>query len=278
MAVKKAKGKVNKQKIMRNNQPKISIITVCFNEPKENIELTFNSVSSQSYKNIEWIVIDGGSKPETISEIKKYESTINKLVSEPDNGIYDAMNKGLSFAMGDFVIFMNTGDSFYAADTLAQVADFILSNPSYDCFYGDTIFIDNDRKEWASPQIRKVNRYTIHYSMVCHQSIIARKTLFDKTGGFDTSYKILADREWLLRSIDAGAKWKFMNMFICKYDGSGVSSDIKKRHIEADRFVVDNFNALENFVCYFMRKHRNLKQRVRKILRHHYKKLPIYYN
>ena len=110
--------------MMKDVQPKISVITVCFNEPKEKIALTFDSISSQSYENTEWIVIDGGSQPETIEAINAYSAAIDKLVSEPDKGIYDAMNKGLSLASGDFVMFANVGDSFFCSETVSKAADF----------------------------------------------------------------------------------------------------------------------------------------------------------
>lgn len=255
--------------------PKISIITVCFNETKEKIVSTFESICSQSYDNTEWIVVDGGSKPDTIEAIDAYSDRIDKFISESDNGIYDAMNKGVSLASGDFVIFMNVGDKFHQAHTIATVADRIVANLAYDCFFGDVLVIDGNGKEWASPQIRRVSRLTLRYSMVCHQAIFSRRTLYDTVGGFDLSYRIIADRDWVLRAVDAGAKWLFVNEFICYYDGNGISSDIPKRHIEADRFVSGNYGLAENFVCFYMRKYRNLKQRSQRMLGCRYKGLPI---
>lgn len=258
-----------------NKQPKITVITVCFNEPKEKIALTFKSVSSQTYKNTEWIVIDGGSKQETIEAINSYLVGIDKFICEPDNGIYDAMNKGLAIASGEFVVFMNIGDRFYNKETVENVVDCILANPAYDCFFGDVIVVDDNEKEWAAPQIKKVSRRILRYSMICHQSIFSRKTLYDTIGSFDVEYKIIADRDWVLKSIKTGAKWLYVNMFICYYDRNGVSADITKRHVEADRFVTNNYSSIDNLICFPFIKYRNIRQRFKSILRHTYKGFPV---
>ncbi|MCX6343483.1 MAG: glycosyltransferase family 2 protein, partial [Armatimonadetes bacterium] len=175
---------------MENKQLKISIITVCYNERKENITLTFNSISSQSYRNIEWIVIDGGSKPETIDAINTYSDRIDKFVSEPDRGIYDAMNKGLSIASGDFVIFMNVGDRLYCNETIDRAVDCILANPTYDCYYGDTIRVNTKGNvEEMNRAVPKLNRFWLYKEGICHQSIFSSRQLYERTGYFDTKYQ-----------------------------------------------------------------------------------------
>lgn len=104
---------------MIKKQPLISVITICYNEP--NLEKTCESVANQTYKNFEWIVIDGGSKQETLDIFKKYQNKMDYFVSEKDNGIYHAMNKGLRQAKGKYAIFLNAGDFFYAPDVLKKV-------------------------------------------------------------------------------------------------------------------------------------------------------------
>ena len=160
---------------------KVSIITVCYNEPQENVQRTFDSICAQTHLNIEWIVVDGGSRQETLAAINGYRSRINSFISEPDNGIYDAMNKGLALASGDFVMFMNTGDWFYSENTLRKIGEFIQANPRYDCYYGDVVVADGDGNKWAAPLITKINRYNLRYSMICHQAIISRKAVFEST-------------------------------------------------------------------------------------------------
>ena len=245
-----------------NKQPKISIITVCFNEPRENVILTCDSISSQSYKSTEWIVIDGGSKPETIEAINAYSNSIDNFVSEPDNGIYDAMNKGLSIASGDFVMFMNVGDRFYSNETIEQVVDYTLANPTYDCYYGDAIVVDKNGKEWASSQILRVNKFLLRYTTVCHQAIISRRSIYNSTGGFDISYKIAADAEWILKSLAVGAKWIYIGFSVCRFDNTGCSSNKQQLNEERTRLIKDNYTILELFVYYIAKRFINLKQRI----------------
>ena len=137
--------------------------------------------------------------------------------------------------------------------------------------------VDASRNRWAVPQIRKVNKYTLGFSMICHQAIFARKTLFDSIGDFDISYRIIADRDWALRSIEAGAKWAFMDMFVCNYDLNGISADVSRRQAEVDRFVAANYGAGERRICLLLRKYRNLRQRLMTgIFGCRYKGLPQY--
>ena len=107
---------------------KISIITVCYNSAKT-IEKTFDSVASQTYKDIEYIVVDGGSKDETLNIIERYQSTITKYISEKDNGLYDAMNKGIKMATGDYIGIINSDDTLYSSDVIERVVDFLKQNP-----------------------------------------------------------------------------------------------------------------------------------------------------
>ena len=255
-------GLYGKQQMPEDKQPKISIITVCFNEPKENVTLTFDSITSQSYKNTEWIVIDGGSKPETLEAINAYSNAIDNFVSEPDNGIYDAMNKGLSIASGDFVIFMNVGDRFYSSETIEQVVDYISANPKYDCYYGDAIVVDKNGKEWERKQARRINRFMLRYTTVCHQAIISRRSIYNSTGGFDINYKIIADTEWILKSLAAGAKWFYIGFNVCCFDNTGCSSNKQQLNEERIRLIKANYNNLELFVYYIAKRFINLKQRI----------------
>lgn len=261
---------------MTKKRQKISIITVCFNEPRENIALTFKNICSQTYDNTEWIVIDGHSRSDTIDAINQYSSKIDKFISEPDNGIYDAMNKGISCASGDFIVFMNVGDRFYNHRTIEHIADFIQANPSGDCFYGDVAMTDSDGNEWALPQIRKVSRNALRDSMVCHQAIFSRKSLYETVGKFDLRYRIIADKDWVLRTVNAGAKWLFTDMFVSYYQTGGISADVSKREGEMAHYIARNYSTSENFRCFFFRKYRNLRQRIQRTLKCKYKGLPIH--
>ena len=129
-------------------KPVLSVITIVYNNVRD-IERTMLSVLNQTYHAIEYIVIDGASTDGTLDIIKQYKNRITKLISEKDKGIYDAMNKGLAIATGDYVIFMNSGDEFYATDTVAKV---FASAPDADIYYGETEMIDDERrKPWPAP-------------------------------------------------------------------------------------------------------------------------------
>jgi glycosyltransferase involved in cell wall biosynthesis len=128
---------------MKQNKPIITIVTVTFNA-EEYLEKTILSVIEQDYKNIEYIIVDGGSTDKTIEIIKKYEKNIYLWISESDKGIYDAMNKGVKYANGEFVNFMNAGDVFFDNTVCSR----IFSNEiTADLIYGDTIFYDNSGNE-----------------------------------------------------------------------------------------------------------------------------------
>jgi glycosyltransferase involved in cell wall biosynthesis len=200
-----------------NKIPEITIITVCYNESPERIHRTFTNIADQSYDNIEWLVIDGGSNPETMTAIHKYDSHINKLVSENDDGIYDAMNKGVILATGEWVNFMNVGDSFAEQDTITSVVNVIMSRPGFDCYYGDIINVDDeDNARWVVRMQRTYNKRVFHNDIISHQSLFVKRHLFALVGGFDTSYKIAADKDWMLRTTLAGAKGLHTGLVICR--------------------------------------------------------------
>ena len=124
-------------------QPKLTVITIIYNNVHY-IERTVLSVLNQSYTNIEYLLIDGASNDGTLEILKQYEGRIGKLVSERDKGIYDAMNKGLSLATGDYVLFMNSGDEIYSSDTVEKI---FATKPDADIYYGETEMFDEN---WTS--------------------------------------------------------------------------------------------------------------------------------
>ncbi|MCK5617135.1 glycosyltransferase [Candidatus Pacearchaeota archaeon] len=179
---------------------KISIITVCYNS-NNTIEDTIKSVVGQSYNNIEYIVIDGGSTDGTIDILKKYKDFISRQISEPDAGIYDAMNKGVMFASGDVIGFLNADDYYADNNIIEKVAD-VMKNNEVDCCYGDLEYIapDNLRqtvRRWKSqPYQDGLFKDGWHPP---HPTFFTKKTIFDMYGGFDIGYNIGADYELMLR-------------------------------------------------------------------------------
>ena len=124
--------------------PKFSIITVTYNAEKV-LEDTIQSVISQTYHHVEYIIVDGASKDGTLSIIDRYRSRIHTVISEPDKGLYDAMNKAISLAGGDYLCFLNAGDCFHEDDTLQQIVHSINGNALPDVIYGETAIVDKER-------------------------------------------------------------------------------------------------------------------------------------
>ena len=184
---------------------KISLITVTFNSDKT-LKSTFDSTLKQSYKNIEYIVIDGGSKDNTINLIKEYVSKFQEIkwISEPDKGIYDAMNKGIRMATGEIIGILNSDDFFTSDDILQQISEVFEKNSNVDAVYGDIHFVnpENLKKSVRYYSSKVFKRSLMRFGfMPAHPSFYMRKTCFEKYGNYKTDYKIAADFEYLLRVI-----------------------------------------------------------------------------
>lgn len=213
----------------------VSIITISFNDQK-NLERTINSVKIQTLNDFEYIVVDGGSTDGSLEVIKRNEHRISKWVSEPDNGIYDAMNKGLEMATGEFVLFMNAGDTFYAADTLKKIP--FSEYPEADIFYGETVMIDSNGN---MPGLRsKRLPHNLKWTdfrkgmVVCHQSILVRRNIAPK---YNLEYKLSADVEWVLHCLKRSKQNVFTGTIIACFLEGGAS---KQRHAESlgERFEI----------------------------------------
>ena len=181
------------------SDPVISVITVVYNAA-DTIADTLGSVASQTYSNIEYIVVDGGSSDGTLAVIEKYRDVITHFVSEPDAGIYDAMNKGIGLATGDVVGFLNADDIFADAGVLGRVA-LAMQNTSVQACFGDVVFVGDDM-ETAVRYYRSsgfsLGRLAYGW-MPAHPSLYLRRDLFDRYGNFRTDYEIAADYELVAR-------------------------------------------------------------------------------
>lgn len=222
------------------NLPKFSIITVCFNSGTL-IERTLQSVVSQDYPNIEYIIIDGGSTDETLSIINKFQSNISTIISEKDNGIYDAMNKGLANSTGEFVYFLNSGDYLSQDVVISEIILKIKQYPGFEIYTGDIEYYDKNKSERISGYRERT--IDIIARVINHQSIIARKDIFQKYGGFNTRYKIYADYDWLLRAaVKQGAKIKYTGILFAYYLKEG-KSDLLWRKYLYERMEIVKINA-----------------------------------
>ncbi|MBR5407641.1 MAG: glycosyltransferase [Lachnospiraceae bacterium] len=194
---------------------KISIITVVLNGAKT-IERAIKSVIDQHYDNVEYIIIDGGSTDGTVDIIKKYESYITYWISEPDDGIYSAMNKGLKHATGKYVNFLNS-DDWFEGDVLGKVADYI------EITDADVVYGDYNRVLYDGTKIR-VDSRPLDYMNVsipfCHQSVFVRKNL---AHDFDESYKIAADYKMLLDFYNDNRTFCYLPYVISNYKSGGVA-------------------------------------------------------
>lgn len=175
---------------------KISIITACYNADAT-IERTIKSVLNQSYKNIEYIIVDGGSSDKTLEIIESYSQGISNMVSEPDKGIYDALNKGVMLATGDFIGFLHADDAFASSHVIKKIAH-LASNS--DAVYGDLQYVsENDRviRHWESGlfSLKALKRGW----MPPHPTLYIKRELYNQIGHFNLEYKIASDYDFMLR-------------------------------------------------------------------------------
>ena len=226
---------------------KISIITVCFNQQK-NISETIESVLSQNYKDIEYILIDGGSSDGSLEIINDYSSDIDYLISEPDNGIYNAINKGLSKATGDIIGLLHAGDLFYDNNVISNVVSCFKQGDS-DLIYGHSVVYAEDRKKIIRKNVSpKYKDNLMKFGWFpSHQSIYLKSSVFDQCGNYNEDYKIAADYEFLLRVLLVHKlKAKRLDMFLLKFHLGGMSSKNIMSVVES------------NYECFIAWKNNNL--------------------
>lgn len=179
---------------------KVSVITACFNSEKT-IEDTILSVLHQTYKNIEYIIIDGASADNTLGIIQKYRDRIACVVSEKDKGIYDAMNKGIRRASGDIIALLNS-DDFYKDEFVVEKVVREFENKNCDSVYADLVFVKPDRLEKVVRYYEsgEFNPKTLLYGVVpAHPTLFVKKAIHERYGLYKTDYKISADFEMIIR-------------------------------------------------------------------------------
>lgn len=181
---------------------KISIITVCYNSALT-IDKTIQSVAAQTYKKIEYIIVDGNSKDGTIDKIKKYPTVITKFISEPDKGLYDAMNKGIAMATGEVIGLINSDDLFCDDKAIEKVMDVFNSDASLDAVYADLYYVsqfDTDKiiRKWVTGKQRNFSSGW----HPAHPTLYIKKKVYEKFGDFDLSFRLASDFEIMLRFLD----------------------------------------------------------------------------
>jgi len=222
--------------------PKLSVITIVYNNVKD-IERTMLSILNQSYLNIEYIVIDGASTDGTLEVIKKYENRIAKLVSEKDKGIYDAMNKGLVLATGDYVLFMNSGDEIYELETVEKI---FATVPNADIYYGETEMYDENWNSLGRRRHQAPEHFTwesFKYGMsISHQAIYIKRSL---TEPYNLQYKYSADIDWIIKIAKKASSIVNTHLYVAKYLVGGMS---KKKHRES---LKERFHIFSHYYGFF---------------------------
>lgn len=205
--------------------PTFSVITVCYNA-EALIEDTIQSVISQTYHHIEYIIVDGASTDGTLAIVRRYERHIAHIVSEPDKGLYDAMNKGIALATGDYLCFLNAGDSFHEDDTLQQIVHSLAPQDTLPgVIYGDTDLVDAEghfvRKRRLSPPEVLTWKSFRQGMLVCHQAFFARRDLVEP---YDLRYRFSADFDWCIRVMKKARTLHNTHLVVIDYLDEGLTT------------------------------------------------------
>ncbi len=257
---------------MKHQLPTISVITIVYNAI-DLLEDTIQSVIQQTYPNIEYIIVDGGSKDGTLQIIERFKDHISQWISEPDKGLYDAMNKGLKMATGDFVWFINAGDKINELDTVDKMMTHYTANT--DILYGEVMMVNEEgrnlgtRSEITTHRLpKKLTWKSMAFGMVvCHQAILIRRNICPM---YETD-NLTADIDWVIRALQKSKETKHSNLILAQYLTGGIS---KKRHQQSlmDRYQVlkKHFGVLPNFFNHLVIVCRAIVFRISRIGKDHY--------
>lgn len=250
-----------------NSKPKVSIITVVFNN-KENLLKTIKAVRSQMYSNLEYIVIDGASTDGTLEVINSNKDIISYFISEKDNGIYDAMNKGLKASKGDYVWFINAGD-IPAEDNILD--KLFAETTDADLYYGDTEMVDETGHSYGNRTLKippkELNwKKMIDGMLVSHQSMIAKRSLCED---YDTQYRFVADIDWAIKLLKKCKKVVNTNLTLSKFLIGGYSrqytiKSLKERfrmlctHFNCFSVVINHVKLSFKFIVYIIKRRKLL--------------------
>jgi len=222
--------------------PTLSVITVVYNNVRD-IERTMLSVLTQTYQDVEYIIVDGLSTDGTLRIINRYRNLLAKVISEKDEGIYDAMNKGLAAAKGDYVLFMNSGDEFYDNDTVEKV---FATARGADIYYGETEMINEEGESLGRRRHETPQQFTwesFRYGMnVSHQAIYVKRSLAE---AYDRRYALSADIDWIIRVAMKAHIIVNVKQYVAKYLVGGMS---KAKHRQS---LMERFNIMRRYYGLF---------------------------
>lgn len=217
--------------------PKFSVITVCYNA-EATIEDTIQSVISQTYHHVEYIIVDGASKDRTMDIVNCYREHIAIVVSERDKGLYDAMNKGIGLATGDYLCFLNAGDSFHEDDTLQQMVHSIHTPQLPDVLYGETELVDHEghflrMRRLSAPEVLTWKSFR-QGMLVCHQAFFPRR---DLVMPYDLRYRFSADFDWCIKIMKKSKVLHNTHLTLIDYLAEGMTTRNHKASLK-ERFRI----------------------------------------
>ena len=243
--------------------PLVSIITVCYNAGKT-IRTTIESVLNQSYNNFEYIIVDGESNDNTLEIIKGFDEEFKKksikflLISEHDEGIYDAMNKGIRNAHGEIIGIINS-DDWYELNAVELIVNLAKQHPCEDIFHGLLRYIRNGKVFWIIGRSVEF----LQFDMIPHPTCFIRKKVYDKHGLFNSKFKIVGDYELMLRYRAAGVAFYFSENILANFRMDGVSSNVyktmkEKLYIQRQYKIISVFHffilSIQNSAINFIKK------------------------
>lgn len=217
--------------------PMFSVITVTYNAEKV-LEDTIQSVIAQTYHRIEYIIVDGASKDGTLRIVDKYRAHIHTVISEPDKGLYDAMNKGIAAATGDYLCFLNAGDCFHENDTLQKMVHTITGKELPDILYGETALVNEQRhfirmRRLSTPEELTWKSFK-QGMLVCHQAFFAKRTLAEP---YNLHYRYSADYDWCIRIMKKARTLHNTHLTVIDYLDEGLTTQNHKASLK-ERFQI----------------------------------------
>lgn len=231
------------------NTKKLSVITVTYNA-EHTLERTLKSVREQTYPAIEHIIVDGNSNDGTVALIHRYENERLKWISEPDKGLYDAMNKGIKMATGDYLCFLNAGDTFYDTDTVQKIFASIDEDHSPDILYGETAIVDDNGRFLHMRRLQAPKNLTWksfkHGMVVCHQAFIVKRELVEP---YDLSYRFSADFDWCIRMMKKAKNIYNTDLILVDYLNAGMTTANRKASLrERYRIMEKHYGKVSTFL------------------------------
>ncbi|MCX6297099.1 MAG: glycosyltransferase family 2 protein [Bacteroidetes bacterium] len=228
--------------------PKLSIITINFND-ESGLEKTIQSVISQTVSDFEFIIIDGGSTDNSVNVLNQFADKITSWISEKDKGIYDAQNKGIEKASGDYLLFLNSGDCLYNENVLKDFYNFS-SNNHRKIIYGNANVLNKDGSSYIVIPPQKIDINFWYASTLTHQAVFIEKKLFKKYGFYNTEYKFGADFDFLFNMfLKETSEFVHFDQFICNYDNTGLTSQDQyhKMIIAEKRVIIKSYLSRRQF-------------------------------